>query len=384
MAEKIIWSGSSTFTTGSTPFGFYDDDATFAGEADKVADFCARKLGFPLLEVELVPESFYTCFEEAVTTYGNEVFQYKIRENYISLEGLPTSVDLTSTLVQPSLYRLIQISKNYGTEAGVGGNVSKYSGSLELIEGQQNYDLNEWSAQEGITGSIEIRRVFYEAPPAIVRFFDPFAGTGTGVQSLMDAFNFGSFSPGINFLLMPASFDILKTQAIEFNDQIRRSAYSFEIVNNMLKVFPIPKSEGYLWFEYYKSSERELAAGVSMNGNNGDVVTNVAEVPYLNPVYGSINSIGRQWIYRYSAALAKEMLGYIRGKYSTVPIPGSEVTLNQADLLSDARSEKEALLTTLREMLDQTSRSAQLERKRNENEYLRDTLQSIPLLIYVG
>ena len=183
---------------------------------------------------------------------------------------------------------------------------------------------------------------------------------------------------------MPASFDILKTQAIEFNDQIRRSAYSFGIVNNMLKIFPIPKSSGYLWFEYYKTMERELASGVSPNGGNGDVVTNVAEVPYSNPIYGNINSIGRQWIYRYSAALAKEMLGYVRGKYNTVPIPGSEVTLNQADLLSDARSEKEALLTTLREMLDQTSRSAQLERKRNENEYLRDTLQSIPLLIYVG
>jgi len=383
MAEKIIWNGSSTFTTGSTPFRFYEDDPVFRADADRVADFCARKLGWPMLEVELVPESFYTCFEEAVTTYGNEVFQYKIRENYISLEGLPTSTDLTSTLVQPSLYRMIQISKNYGTEAGVGGDVSKYSGSIDLQEGVQNYDLNAWSTAEGITGSIEIRRVFYEAPPAIVRYFDPYAGTGTGVQSLMDAFNFGTYSPGINFLLMPASFDILKTQAIEFNDQIRRSAYSFEIVNNMLKVFPIPKSGGKLWFEYYKASEREAAAGVSSNGGV-DVVTNVAEVPYSNPVYSTINSIGRQWIFRYAAALAREMLGYVRGKYTTVPVPGSEVTLNAADLLADGRSEREALLTTLREMLDQTSRSAQLERKKNENDYLRDTLQSIPLTIYVG
>lgn len=387
MAEKIIWSGSSTFTTGSTPFKFYDDDPIFQAEADKVADFCARRLGWPLLDVELTPGSFYTCFEEAVTTYGNEVFQYKIRENYLSLEGTPTTTDLTSTLVQPSLYRIIQISKNYGTEAGVGGDVPKYSGSIDLIEDVQTYDLNAWATGQGITGSIEIRRVFYEAPPAIVRYFDPYAGTGTGVQSLMDAFNFGTYSPGINFLLMPASFDILKTQAIEFNDQIRRSAYSFEIVNNILKVFPIPKTGGKLWIEYYKTSDRQAAAGSSTNGDgNGDdnIVTNVAEVPYSNPVYADINSVGRQWIYRYTLALAKEILGYIRGKYTTVPIPGSEVTLNQSDLLSDARAEKEALLTNLREMLDQTSRSSQLERKRDENEYLRDTLQSIPLTIYVG
>jgi len=381
MAEKIIWSGSSTFTTGSTPFKFYDDDPIFQAEADKVADFCARRLGWPLLEVELTPQSFYTCFEEAVTTYGNEVFQYKIRENYLSLEGFPTGSNLNSTLVQPSMYRIIQISKNYGTEAGVGGDVSKYSGSIDLIEDVQTYDLNAWATEQGITGSIEIRRVFYEAPPAIVRYFDPYAGTGTGVQSLMDAFNFGTYSPGINFLLMPASFDILKTQAIEFNDQIRRSAYSFEIVNNMLKVFPIPKTGGKLWIEYFKVSDREGVAGVSTNDG---VVSNVAEVPYSNPSYRDINSVGRQWIYRYTLALAKEILGYIRGKYSTVPIPGSEVTLNQSDLLADARTEKEALLTNLREMLDQTSRSAQLERKRNENEYLRDTLQSIPMTIYVG
>lgn len=384
MANKIIWTGQSSFSPGDTPFGFYDNDSVFANEADKVADFCARKLGWPLLDVELTPESFYTCFEEAVTTYGNEVFQYKIRENYISLEGLPTDTNLTSTLVQPSLYRMIQISKNYGTEAGVGGDVSKYSGSIDIIEDVQTYDLNAWATAQGITGSIEIRRVFYEAPPAIVRYFDPYAGTGTGVQSLMDAFNFGTYSPGINFLLMPASFDILKTQAIEFNDQIRRSAYSFEIVNNMLKVFPIPKTGGKLWFEYYKASDREAAAGGTTYGSGEDVVTNVAEVPYSNPTYASINSIGRQWIYRYAAALAREMLGYIRGKYTTVPVPGSEVTLNASDLLTDARSEKEALLTNLREMLDQTSRSSQLERKRNENEYLRDTLQSIPLTIYVG
>lgn len=381
MANKVIWTGQSSFSPGDTPFGFYDNDAVFAAEADKVADFCARRLGYPLLDVELNSESFYTCFEEAVTTYGNEVFQYKIRENYLSLEGFPTGSNLNSTLVQPSMYRIIQISKNYGTEAGVGGNVEKYSGSLDLIEDVQTYDLDVWATGLGVTGGIEIRRVFYEAPPAIVRYFDPYAGTGTGVQSLMDAFNFGTYSPGINFLLMPASFDILKTQAIEFNDQIRRSAYSFEIVNNMLKVFPIPKTGGKLWIEYFKVSDREGAAGVSTNDG---VVSNVAEVPYSNPSYKDINSVGRQWIYRYTLALARELLGYVRGKYTTVPVPGSEVTLNSADLLADARTEKEALLTNLREMLDQTSRSSQLERKRNENEYLRDTLQSIPLTIYVG
>jgi len=380
MAVKSIWDGSSTFATGSTPFGFYDTDTAFAADADKVADFCARRLGYPLMEVELQSGSFYACFEEAVTTYGNEVFQYKIRENYLSMEGASTGSSFNNRVIDPTLARVIQISSNYGTEAGVGGNITKYSGSLSMSIDQQNYDLDAWATDQGIEGGIEIRRILYQAPPAILRYFDPYAGTGTGIQSLMDAFDFGSYSPGINFLLMPASYDMLKVQAIEFNDQIRRSAYSFEVVNNKLKIFPIPKNEGFLHFEYYKISDKR--SPLVETGTH--LISNVGEVPYSNPVYGYINSVGRQWIYRYTLALAKELLAYVRGKYTTVPVPGSEATLNQADLLADARTEKESLLSTLREMLDQTSRQAQLERKRNENEYLQDTLRSVPLTIYVG
>ena len=252
MSQTIIWAGSSTFSTGQTPFGFYDSDTAFQTDADKVASFCATRLGYPLMDVELQSGSFYACFEEAVTTYGNEVFQYKVRENYLNLEGSSTGSSVNGVLLEPSLNRTVEISKNYGTEAEVGGNVTRYTGSLLVTASKQNYDLDAWASDQGIEGSIEIRKVFYEAPPAILRYFDPYAGTGTGIQSLMDAFDFGSFSPGVNFLLMPASFDILKVQAIEFNDQIRRSAYSFEIVNNQLKLFPIPTNGGSLYFEYFE------------------------------------------------------------------------------------------------------------------------------------
>jgi len=380
MANISIWNGNSTFGVGQTPFGFYDTDAAFQTDADKVAGFCATRLGFPLMDVELQSGSFYACFEEAVTTYGNEVFQYKIRENYLSLEGASTGSSANNKLINPTLDRIINISKNYGTEAEVGGFVTKYTGSLSVTQSIQEYDLDQWATDQGITGGIEVRKVFYEAPPAILRYFDPYAGTGTGIQSLMDAFDFGSFSPGVNFLLMPASFDILKVQAIEFNDQIRRSTYSFELVNNQLRLFPIPKTNYNLRFEYYKIDDKKQIA----DGSNTGLVTNVGEVPYSNPQYNHINSVGRDWIYRYTLALAKELLAYIRGKYQTVPVPGSEATLNQADLLTDARSEKIALITNLREMLDQTSRQAQLERKANESDNLRKTLSDVPYTIYVG
>ena len=380
MANISIWNGTSTFASGQTPFGFYDSDAEFAADADKVASFCATRLGYPLMDVELQSGSFYACFEEAVTTYGNEVFQYKIRENYLNLEGASTGSAVNNQLVESNINRFVQIAKNYGTEAGVGGNVTKYSGSLDITGSVQNYDMDAWATAKSITGGIEIRKIFYESPPAIQRYFDPYAGTGTGIQSLMDAFEFGRMSPGVNFLLMPASYDVLKTQAIEFNDQIRKSTFSFELVNNQLKIFPIPAQSGTLIFEYYKLDDK---SAINFNSNSG-LITNVAEVPYNNPTYTHINSVGRQWIFKYTLALAKENLGYIRGKYQTVPVPGAEATLNQADLLTDARTEKDNLLTNLREMLNETSRGKQMESQSNEADFLRSTLSQVPLTIHVG
>jgi hypothetical protein len=380
MANVVIWDGSASFTTGSTPFGFYDTDSDFQTDAEKVAKFCGTRLGYPLMDVELQDQNFFACFEDAVTTYGNEVFQYKIRENYLNLEGASTGSSLNNRLVEPTLNRLVNISKNYGTEAEVGGLVTKHTGSLQMTASVQEYDLDQWAVDQGIEGGIEVRRVYYEAPPAILRYFDPYAGTGTGVQSLMDAFDFGSFSPGVNFMLMPVSFDLAKIQAIELNDQVRKSSYSFDLTNNKLRIFPIPKSNYRMLFDYYKLDDKNNA----FNNEDTGLVTNVGEVPYDNPNYKQINSVGRQWIFRYTLALAKELLAYVRGKYQTVPVPGSEATLNQADLLADSRTERDQLMTELKEMLEQTSRQAQLERKANESENLRKTLTDVPYTIYIG
>lgn len=381
MANINVWNGSSTFSAGQTPFGFYDNDAQFAAEADKVALFCATRLGYPVMDVELSSGSLYACFEEATTVYGNEVYNFKIRENFINVEGTSTANSLNNSVVAGSLQRVIELSQDYGTEAEVGGKVTKKQAMLDVTASVADYDLNQWAVDQGITGGIEIRRVFYEAPPAILRYFDPYAGTGTGIQSLMDAFDFGSYSPGINFLMMPASFDLLKVQAIEFNDQIRRSAYSFELVNNQLKIFPVPKERTSVRFEYYEIDEK-LSATTDASGSG--IVTNVSNVPYNNPVYTELNSVARQWIFSYTLALARELLGYIRGKYSTVPVPGSEATLNANDLLTDARAEKATLIEALRGQLLETTRRAQLEKQAAEGESMNKILNDVPYKIYIG
>jgi hypothetical protein len=390
MSNIAIWNGTSTFTTGSTPFGFYDADIAFRTDADKVAQWCAQRLGYPLVEVELQSGSFYAAFEEAVTTYGNEVYQWKVRENYLNLEGNTTGstgYTLNNQVITPNLGSIIRVSETYASEAGAGGDTTWYTGSFTLKNHVQDYDVAADLRAQGITGSIEIKKIFYESPPAIVRYFDPYAGTGTGIQSLLETFGFGQFSPGINFLLMPIYFDVQKVQAIQLNDQIRKAAFSFDIHNNHVRIFPIPTGveEGHndkMFIHYIIKEERNNPVTLQNAQASGSLITNVSNVPYANPVYFQINSIGRQWIRQYALATVKEILAYIRGKYSTVPIPGSEVTLNQQDLLTDARAEKIALLEQLRAMLDQTSRKTQLEQQFTEADFITKQLANVPLPIY--
>ena len=383
MANIPIWNGSSTFTPGETPFGFYDNDLQFQVDIDKFAVFASRRLGYPIVEIELQDLNFYAAFEEAITTYGNEIYAYQVAENLLTLQGAPTNTAPgNNELVQESLSNVILLSNQYGTEAGVGGTVSWYTGSLTLTPGVQNYDMKSWATSQNIQGGIEIKRIFYENTPAITRYFDPYAGAGAGMMSMMDSMGFGGYSPAMNFMLMPLSYDLQKFQMIEFNDQIRKSQYSFELVNNMLRIFPIPNGGvDTLRFEYILLSDRNQPY-VERNGQS--IITNASNVPYTNPTYTTINSIGRQWVFEYGLAIVKEILGYVRGKYSTIPIPGSEVTLNQGDLISAATTEKQALIERLRAYLDTTSRKVLLENKSLEAEYQNKTIAQVPMTIFIG
>jgi len=383
MANIPIWPGSSSFFPGDTPFGFYDNDYQFQQDADKFAKFAAQRLGYPLVEVELQDINLYTALEDAVTTYGNELYAYQVADNLLTFQGNPLTIEnANNKLVQETLANVVLLSNQYGTEAGVGGKVTYHSGSIQLEAGKQEYDMNEWAISQNISGGIEIKRIYYEAPPAIMRYFDPYAGTGTGMMGMLDSFGWGSYSPAINFMLMPINYDLQKIQAIEFNDQIRKSQYTFELVNNQLRLFPIPISHyHHLRFEYILESDRNNPYA---NNNGQTLITNASNVPYENPTYTAINSIGRQWIFEYGLGIVKEILGYVRGKYATIPIPGAEVTLNQGDLITAATNEKSALIERLRAYFDTTSRKTLLENKASEAESQRNILGDVPMTIFVG
>ena len=392
MANIPIWPGSSSFFPRDTPFGFYDYDYDFQVDADKVAKYCSQRLGWPIENVELQDVNFYTAFEQAVTVYGNELYAYLVRENMLNLEGLPISTPfLNNTQITPNMGNVIRVSEQYGEEAGVGGNTNWYSGSVILTGSVQDYDLDAWAQSNGISGSnLEVKRVFYQGVPASATYY---YGGGIGLGAGWGGF-FGALGGvagsayGNNFLVTPLSYNVAAIQEIELASDILLSAYSFEIINNKLRIYPCPTDGDtgtHYWFQYILKNERLENSLASGSGDLGaGLITNVSNVPYTNPNYNQINSIGRAWIFDYTLALCKEMLGYVRGKYSTIPIPGAEVTLNQADLVSAANTEKVAMVERLRAYFDETSRRSMLERRAAEADFSQTELNKTPMTIFIG
>ena len=387
MANIPIYPGSSSFFPGLTPFGFYVFDYQFQVDADKLVTYCARRLGYPLTDIELQDLNFYAAFEDAITTYGNEVYSFQIRDNYLSLEGAPADTYVNDAIITPNFATIIRMSQQYASEAGAGGNITYYSGALALTPGKQTYDLKDWAISQSISGGIEIKTVFYQDLPAINQMYAPFGGFA-GLGGLPAAGIYGGMyggGYGGGYLMMPVAYDAGVIQGLELSNTIRLSNYTFEIVNNNIKIFPIPTDndvrQGFLWFEYIKTEDR-YANSITQTG--GDKVTDVSNAPYDYPTYSLINSVGKSWIFDYALALCKEMLGYVRGKYGTIPIPGREVTLNQADLLTAATAEKQALVERLRAYLDETSKRSLLERRAQESDFRRQEINNVPMVIYIG
>jgi hypothetical protein len=387
MAQELIYPGSSSFFPGQTPFGIYDDDYVFQEDAPKMALWCARRLGFPIQNVELQDENFYACFEESVSEYSAQVNQFNIRNDLYSLKGRDTGTNYSGKLVEGSILpHLVQISDAYGTLVGVGGNTEIKKTKITLTPGQQVYDLDTLIAAVSESGNrIDVSRVYFEPTPAINRFFDPYSVSGQGTLNLIDEFGFGSYSPAAQFVLMPVFEDLLRIQHIEFNDSIRKSAHTFNIIDNKLSIFPRPTTTTItthpnLYIDYFVRKDF-ITNSTSVKSN---VVSDYSNIGYDFIQYTTINDVGKQWIRKYTLALVKELLGAIREKYSTIPIPGSEISLDGAALRSEAQTEKEALMTQLRETLEELSRKVQFENKANEAKQQQEMLQKVPLAIYIG
>lgn len=381
--SAMIWMGSGSNPAGKTPFGYFDDDPAFISDCEKFAKWAAKKLGYPIQEVELIDENFYACFEEAVLEYGAQVNQFQIRNNLISVKGTSTATNLANASVPGKIEGVIKIAKNYGSEAGAGGQKDWKRFYLMTEPGKQQYDLkeiikNDPNYEEG--HNIQIRRVFHYRTPPIRRVMRSQIGF---LSDQILGFGNSSYNAYATYMVMPLYETLLNTQLVSFLDTIYRSHFTFEIINNKLRLFPVPDREIKIFFDYTIEKDIEVPPTPS-DPNAPFIANNFANVRYDNIPYRTINDVGKQWIRKYALACAKETLGLIRGKYNAIPLPGETISLNGADLISQAQQEKEQLITQLRESLDESTTTKGLEQAATEQQNLQQALKGHPMLIYRG
>ena len=382
---------SALQVTGSTPHGIYDTDSEFQTDSLTVCKYVARKLGHPVMQLEFNSGSMYACFEEAVSEYSQQINHYNTKnwmwEHY---GNTATETGMSSTGSHQAEtpnggMSLFTLSEQYGQAVNLGGNATMFTGSITLTGSQQVYDLtNEGNFESSVTGTdrLEIQRVFNHGPAAISKFYDPFAGTYDNIE-MLDAFGFGNVSPAVSYIMRPISYDLARANAIETNDLIRKSAYSFELVNNKMRIFPRPEEAdagNKIHFQYFKRDER-IDVTQSYTSNK---VSDPSNIPYKFITYNGINSMGRNWIRKYTIALSKELLGIIRSKYASLPLPNGEVSMDGEALKAEGREEKANLLEELSLFLEAVGKKEQAITEQEVANAQQEVLNKAPLKIYIG
>lgn len=388
-----------TNSTAPTPYAIYDNDTSFISESVDVCKWTAKRLGHPVMQLEFNSSSIWAMFEEAVSEYSLHINNYNMKnwlwESYGSdnkISGSGWGNDGTSnrmgtgsvSVTHPHMGTTFLLSDQYGETIGVGGNVTMYTGSITLTGSKQTYDLQ---SESNLTGShdnkrLEIQEIFNYGPSSITRFYDPFTGN-YDQQNMLGNFGMGNASPAVSFILRPVSHDITRAQAIETNDKIRKSAYSFELINNQVRIFPRPETNdagNKIYFRYFLKEDKQSTSR-SFTSNR---VTDPSNVPYKFITYSEINASGRQWIRKFTLALSKELLGIIRSKYASLPLPTGEVAMDGESLKSEGREEKTQLLEELKETLEAVSLTEKSRQESEQAESAQQVLNKSPLSIYIG
>lgn len=410
-SNVLTVTGSASSVAATLPFGIYAGSVAFlSGASDQVA-YTYKKLGGDVLDIELAEGNVYAAYEEAVLEYSYIVNIHQSKNSLASLLGSQTaSFDEDGQIVSGDALEGTDVSLRYPrfdygfarrvsertiTEANLGGTVPIYSGSFDSVAGQQDYDLQAVLSASSATDTassfygqigdkrVVIRKVFFKTPRAMWRFYGYYGGFSV-VGNLR---TYGQFADDSTFELVPTWQN--KLQAMAYEDAIwtRISHYSYELRNNKLRIFPRPDSSSpdKFWVEF--TIENQFNAweeGDDQPKTGMEGINNMNTLPFQNIPYESINAIGKQWIRRFGLALTKEILGQVRGKFATVPIPGESVTLNAADLLSQAKAEQDALREELKTTLDQLTYAEMAAKGSTLQDSTGKVLQNIPAGIYIG
>jgi hypothetical protein len=390
--------GNTDNVAAATPLGVYDSSTEFLSGAAAQVAFTYKRLGGDVLDIELTEENVYANFEDAVLEYSYLINIHQSKNILGSaLGGTTGSFDHTGEITSgPTNAQLkypklnfeiaFKIGDKFATEAGVGGTQPIYSASIDTVSKQQDYDLQAILEADPKYGSIvgnkrvKIREVFYISPRQMWRFF----GYYGGLNVLGDMHTYGQYADDSSFQVIPVWQN--KIQAIQYEDHLytRTSHYSYEVVDNKLRLYPIPDtvSPEKFWFRFTVDNQ-DIWDDDDDNGQDG--INNMNTLPFENIPYENINSIGHQWIRRFALALSKETLGQIRGKFGgNVPIPGENISLNASDLLGQAKAEQDALREELKTILDEMTYNKLLATDKEMVDNAKAIVTETPLKIFVG
>jgi len=378
---------SFAFTKNPTPFSFFDTDTEFQVEADAIISFVKRKLGDDILSVELTKKQMWACFEESFLEYGRIINEADAKSQLSNLLGVATGSNKTGLFPRQTLEYLLRMAEPYSSEAGIGGSYNDMSGSIQLRYKVQDYDIyNQLKDSSGTLivsssansprSKMKIREVFHFSPQAAYRFFD----TTSAINYLNNEFSFESFTPETVFYVLPVFEDVLRAGQMKLSNRVRKSNYSYRIVGSKIRIYPMPTETS--------GSLPKLWIRVAFNPNpfNPDIrddtiygASNLSNVPYGRMNYSDTNSVGRQWVRQFCAALCKELLGQVRSKFQTVPIPSGDLTLNGTDLISQGRDDQGRLRDQIVELLDSLTYGKLLEAQATDAENITRALKAIPM-----
>jgi len=378
-------------TTNPTPYGFFDSDADFDKEADNIVTFIKRKLGDDVLSVELTKKQIWANFEESTLEFSSILNQYQAKSQLVQFLGMPITGSTGAMSGSEGKYPrenldfLARFAEPYSAEAGVGGSYDMVSGSIQLTRGTQDYNIYRElkdtagnlifsSSMNSLRTKLRISEVFHFSPQAAYRFFD----TTSAINYLNNEFSFESFTPETIFYVLPVFEDILRAGMLDISNRVRRSNYSYKIIGTDIRIYPKPTAQSpkklWLRIKFFSDPLNPAYQDDTIQG-----VSNLSDIPFGDLKYSNINSIGKQWIRQYTLGLSKELLGLIRSKFSSVPIPGSDLQMNGDALVTQGREDQSNLKTQLKEMLETMTYDKLAETQASRSEFINKQLKYVPM-----
>lgn len=376
-------------TINPTPFKIYDQDSTFQSDADPMILFVKRKLGDDVLSCEITSKQIWAAFEESTMEYSRHIQELKIRSDLVQVLGQPTGSNYTNVYPNQTLDYLMRLAEPYATAATTGGSYNAMMGFIDLVPGKQDYDIYSDLKSDitptlalfdtlpsGSKGKMRLVEVFHFEPSAAQRTL---LNASNLTNFLATNMNYESYVNSTVFYVLPVFEDVLRRGALEHAGRVRRSHFSWEIIGTKLRIYPIPTSAVYLGKLYIKVMPRQDPLNPAFQDDSINGVSGPHNFPFQVLPYSSITQPGKQWIRQYCLALCMEMLGWIRSKFSTIPIPNADLTLNGESLLTRAREDKEKLTTQLKEFLENLTNEKLIEQQANIAANINKQLRFVPM-----